>query len=265
MRRNPSIKQVQIWKKSSLATIINHTEKQAVNNAINSIPGIRILQIGVFNENEHLSVNRKNDYFIMDPFDNPSSKVTIVASPRDLPFQNETIDIVILLHTLEFSNNPQQALHEAERVLCPDGHIIVIGFNPLSIAGIKSLMPFQKSHYPWCGKYLSCKRVSEWFAVLGMEIMREQKYINNTQFNIGLKFCRWNKISDYTDNLLSCFGQIYIIMARKKLYPMSLLRSRWLKRKRKIITGGVVQPSPKSTKELVNEECYSADFNRKDV
>ncbi len=48
----------------------------------------------------------------------------------------DSIDLVFLPHTLEFSADPHQVLRETERVLIPEGRVIILGFNPLSSLGL---------------------------------------------------------------------------------------------------------------------------------
>ena len=51
---------------------------------------------------------------------------------RRLPFPNQSLDLVVLPHTLELTRDPHQALAEVERVLMPEGRVVILGFNPTS-------------------------------------------------------------------------------------------------------------------------------------
>ena len=61
------------------------------------------------------------------------------AAPDFLPIETNSIDLVLLPHILEFSSNPHQILREVQRVLMPEGHVIVCGFNPRSLWGVRGL------------------------------------------------------------------------------------------------------------------------------
>jgi len=47
-----------------------------------------------------------------------------------LPFAEQSLDLVVMPHTLEFSRDPHSCLREVERVLVPDGRGVICGFNP---------------------------------------------------------------------------------------------------------------------------------------
>ena len=62
--------------------------------------------------------------------------VDIKADPRYLPLASDCIDGVILPHTLDFSPDPHQLMREVERVLIPEGKVLLSGFNPWSQWGV---------------------------------------------------------------------------------------------------------------------------------
>ncbi len=72
----------------------------------------------------------------------PAGGQTLQASRRctdfcELPFASQSLDLVVLPHVLEFAHEPHQILREVERVLIPEGQIIVTGFNPASLWGAR--------------------------------------------------------------------------------------------------------------------------------
>jgi len=86
-----------------------------------------------------------------------------------LPVVSSSIDLVLLPHVLEFAENPHQILREVERVLVPDGHVVVACFNPMSLWGMRH--SFGKSRtYPWRGRFIHILRLKDWLALLGFEM-----------------------------------------------------------------------------------------------
>jgi SAM-dependent methyltransferase len=59
------------------------------------------------------------------------------CQPEQLPIASQSLDLVALPHLLEFSAHPHQVLREAERVLRPEGRLLIAGFNPLSLWGLR--------------------------------------------------------------------------------------------------------------------------------
>ncbi|MCN4144869.1 MAG: class I SAM-dependent methyltransferase [Thiohalomonas sp.] len=60
----------------------------------------------------------------------------VITGFDNLGIQNQSVDVVILAHTLEFEMNPQQILREVDRILVPEGKAVFLGFNPFSLWGL---------------------------------------------------------------------------------------------------------------------------------
>jgi ribonuclease HI len=69
---------------------------------------------------------------------------------------------------LEFAVKPHQVLREVERVLVPEGHVLIAGFNPISLFGLKRLVAGKCGAYPWRGQFCR-RRLKDWLALLSFE------------------------------------------------------------------------------------------------
>lgn len=92
------------------------------------------------------------------------------ADFRDLPIESNSVDLMLLPHTLDFSDNPHQIVREVARALRPEGHVVIAGFNPLSLWGLRRRIGGSRD-FPWHGRFLHLTRVKDWFALLGLEIV----------------------------------------------------------------------------------------------
>lgn len=148
-----------------------------------------------------------------------------------LPFASSSIDLVVLPHTLEFDENPHQVLREVERVLVPEGHIIVTGFNPYSLWGARRKLSRRESLPPWRGQYISVSRLKDWFSLLSFEIqtgtygcyapaMTQEKWLQRFKF-MDVAGDRWWPIA----------GAVYVIQAVKRQHGMRLITPAWHDRK----------------------------------
>jgi SAM-dependent methyltransferase len=54
-----------------------------------------------------------------------------------LPFPANSLDLVVLPHTLELDADPHATLREVERVLVPEGRVVICGVNPASLWGLR--------------------------------------------------------------------------------------------------------------------------------
>ncbi|MBO67280.1 MAG: SAM-dependent methyltransferase [Acidiferrobacteraceae bacterium] len=102
---------------------------------------------------------------------------TVVALHEELPLGRNSADLVVLQHTLDFSEDPRLVLREAIEALRPNGWIIICGFNPFSLWGAVRLMRLQsEKRAPWSGKFLQSKRIIDWLGLLGTEV-EQCKYL----------------------------------------------------------------------------------------
>ncbi|VVE68828.1 SAM-dependent methyltransferase [Pandoraea pnomenusa] len=61
----------------------------------------------------------------------------LVSRFDELPIATASTDLVVLPHVLEFAENPHDILREVERILVPEGQVIITGFNNLSLWGAR--------------------------------------------------------------------------------------------------------------------------------
>jgi len=96
--------------------------------------------------------------------------VSLQAESEELPLATDSVDVVIAHHSLEFSSNPHQALRELHRILTPQGHLFVIGFNPWSLPGVSRTLRARFGSRLWGARRgLSTRRLTDWLNVLGLE------------------------------------------------------------------------------------------------
>jgi len=93
----------------------------------------------------------------------------VLADPHWLPFRENSFDLVVLPHALEFTDEPHQLLREVYRVIRPEGQLVVSGFNPFSLFGAKRYFGREQT-MPWTGNFISLYRVKDWLALLGFEV-----------------------------------------------------------------------------------------------
>lgn len=214
------------WLFSSLGRMFLEEEKQAVSRLLNSFKGEYLLIFGekpfLPGMNESKITNKiwvDPQAFVLE------DGLSIVGRSDKLPIANDHIDLIYLAHCLGSVKNPHETLRESYRVLVPEGHIIISGFNPWSLWGIKRLFGSLMRYWPWNSHFLSVLRLKDWLALLGFEVVSTQFYFFRPPMGIGLK-----KLS-FLENLGSfCWpmlGGHYTILAKKKVVPVTLVRSIW--------------------------------------
>jgi SAM-dependent methyltransferase len=201
---------------------------------------VRVLSDNRFIENQDkasLSTPIKQD-------DSANAGATIVyADASFLPFPEDSFQTIILAHALENNELPHQVLREANRVLSADGHIIIAGFNPLSLFNLQYKLRF-KNHY--LGKLYSLYRTKDWLKVLGFETVGSAMFqyspISSGRTKTGAKKPRRISriLESVGDRWFPMFGGAYVLVAKKRTFGVRLkaVPSRLSSRKRRLVSAG---------------------------
>jgi len=92
----------------------------------------------------------------------------IEGNSTELPFASESLDLIVLPHVLEFAADPHQILREVDRVLRPEGRLIISGFNPASLWGARQYLSrlIGTPYLPRDGQFISLIRIKDWLELL---------------------------------------------------------------------------------------------------
>jgi SAM-dependent methyltransferase len=165
--------------------------------------------------------------------DNPTHNV--IADPYELPFLEKSIDVVLMAHQLDYSSDPHRLLREVDRVLIDDGYLILTGFNPLSLTGLNSLMPWRKHDLPWSGRMFTPYRVQDWLNLLNFQVVHLDTY---ALLPVKKPRAIWTWVENGIGGWSSPFCSLYFIVARKRTYPLKPIKPHW-KLKRRLSPLGV--------------------------
>lgn len=103
--------------------------------------------------------------------------VSLVCEGAEIPLESDSVDVVIAHHSLEFVDKPHQVLRELQRILTPQGQLLVIGFNPHSLRGLVSAARGLSPRSPWRHHHpVTSRRLSDWLHLLGFEL-RESAHL----------------------------------------------------------------------------------------
>lgn len=160
----------------------------------------------------------------------PCGEVGARFELESLPFASTSVDLVVLPHLLEFASNPHQILREVERVLVPEGQVIITGFNPLSLWGIRRHVGSDGGDYPWSGSYLSVMRIKDWLSLLGFEIQLGSFGCYAPAVTQEKWLRRWHFMESAGDRWWPFAGAIYVVQAVKRVQGMRLIMPRWRER-----------------------------------
>ena len=149
------------------------------------------------------------------------------AQPAQLPLESQSIDLLALPNVLEFSAQPHAILREAERVLMPEGSIVISGFNPLSLWGAKRALGWGRQEYPWCGRFIGLLRLKDWLALLGFELTGGRFGCYAPPLSQSRWLERFAFMEKAGDRWWPICGGAYVVRAVKRNVGMRLVLPAW--------------------------------------
>ena len=222
--------QIKKWFETPLGRRLLNEETCLLQHILPRLFGYHLLQIGHVGHGCLLKSSRIMHRCVLSQTANticqPYSSVYALADV--LPIASDSIDVVVLPHVLEFEEEPHEILREVERILIPEGYLVVLGFNPISLWGIWRWLFARRDTVPWCGRFLSALRLRDWIALLGFDL-KEQK-----TFFFGLPFQK-DRFNNYTKFLEKLgekrtfnFGAVYMVVAKKRIATLTPIKQKWL-------------------------------------
>lgn len=161
-----------------------------------------------------------------------------------LPVASDSLDAVILPHVLEFEASPHQALREAERVLVPEGHLVVTGFNPWSLMGLGRVLAGLRREVPWSGRFYSLARMRDWMSLVGLESVHSTSCFFRPPLRNPRAMGRLGRLEGMGARWWPGRGAVYLLMARKRVTTLTPIRPRWRPR-RGLVAPGLAEPTPR--------------------
>ena len=246
------------WLKTPPGTYLLAWEQAHFDQAVSDIFGYHALQFGL-PELDALQANRMPHKWLaqtylpgaavlvpaqgysvngMETNSISSPRVALLADSASLPFPEGSLDLVILPHTLELGSDPHSALREVARVLVPEGRVVISGFNPASLWGLRQRRAYLYRQFgygelflPQAGEYIGYWRLRDWLRLLNFEV--ESAHFGC--YRPALTSQPWLDRFDWMDTAgerwWPIFGAVYFLVAVKRVRGMRLLEPGWKGRK----------------------------------
>lgn len=201
----------------------------------NPVPGHNLL--------DHAGLHRR---LVIDA---PGRPADISADVLNLPIASDTLKSVVFFHTLDFCDQPHQAMREADRVLMDDGQLIIVGFNPCSAFGARHLLAGWRQRTPWNGRFYSRMRVTDWLSVLDYRVQHSEAMFIRPPINSQRLLARLRPLERLRP-WLGILGGLYVIKARKQTLPLTLARRQWRRQSNRISVGSFARSGNRSTRHV---------------
>ncbi|RUO60594.1 methyltransferase domain-containing protein [Pseudidiomarina insulisalsae] len=217
LRQKP-VKPPQSWRDLAHGRWLQHQVEEAIAPHAERLYGYHFARLGALSAELTLPKFPIAHQFAVA--ERPHHAVQVCALPTAWPFAEASLDAVLMVGQLEFAQDPHQILREVSHSLIAEGKLIYVGFNPYALNQLQMLWPGYLNQYPWCGRYFTKARVLDWLALLNFEVS-VQHY-----FAPGLLQGRWNwpqRVAAQLNRALPQFNSCYLLVARKREFPLTLL------------------------------------------
>src|SRR5436309_2993097 len=215
------------WFNTPLGRFVLQREQSYFDRTVADIFGYHAFQIGL-PECPFLSASRITTRVSVD-LEDPAQ---VLADPHWLPFPENSADLVLLPHALEFTDEPHQLLREVHRVVRPEGQVVIAGFNPFSLFGAKRYFGRAQT-MPWNGNFISLYRLKDWLALLGFEVAGGRLDAYVPPFTQDKWLQRFKFFEKAGDRWWPIAGGVYFLRATKRVLGMRIITPAWSRRVRK--------------------------------
>ncbi|MDR2187429.1 MAG: class I SAM-dependent methyltransferase [Azonexus sp.] len=226
-----SIPGLDAWLDSAQGRYVLAWEQREMDALVEDIFGFNALQIGL----PQCPLLRANRIPLRQTVSSPGgaghafAQADVLCDLKALPFASHSTDLALLPHVLEFCDDPHLILREVERLLIPEGQIIITGFNPFSLWGLRRRGK-RRGQFPWHGDWLSPNRLKDWLRLLGFEVggavfgcyappLTEEKWLR-----------RWHPLENMGRRWWRFSGGVYMLRAIKRTSGMRLITPEWRSR-----------------------------------
>ena len=230
------------WWAGPLGGGLLRAESELLGEALEDVFGWELLQVGAWGEaRELLCKSRTRRQTVVAPLE-LGKAADVIGRASQLPINSDSMDAVLLPHTLEFAADPYAIVREVDRVLSGEGQLLVLGFRPWSTWGIRARIS-RSGFPPGMRRTLSERRVRDWLVLLGYEVVAARHYAFRVPWGGGVS--PDDGTGPYLRRGLNPLpAGAYLLKARKRIYTLTPIRPRF--REKPAVLGGLVKPTTRS-------------------
>ncbi|CAA0121746.1 Uncharacterised protein [BD1-7 clade bacterium] len=222
-----SIPVMERWFKEPTGRSMLCNQQAVVDDFLQTLFGYHLLQLSVSRDVNLVDASRIRHKFRLSPLSGAS--VGAVCEEEQLPLEQDCIDLAVVHHLLDYSQNPHQTLRELSRVVIPSGHVLIIGFNPVSLLGVYAASKRLSKSRVWQNHPVTVRRLVDWLTLMDFSVQKVHygfymppvKWMNKSRLCRGLN--RRLTQSQWPT------GGFYAVLAKKEVAPLTPRRMKWQK------------------------------------
>jgi SAM-dependent methyltransferase len=227
------------WLQTPAGRYVMDSEQRYLDQVVADVFGFHALQLGLpqlgalrANRMPHRWLALNEAAQSCDETSTASYSSSLCCDFDALPFSANTLDLVVLPHTLDLSSDPHLTLREVERVLLPEGRVVIVGFNPVSLWGLRQTLSLRRLRFGRSAErflphdiqeLIGHRRLRDWLKLLGFELQSSQFacYAPPARTQAWLQRTQWTEKAGR--RWWPVLGAVYVITAVKRVRGMRLV------------------------------------------
>lgn len=233
------------WLATPLGRRCLANEQRVVRNAFERVFGEQLLQIGAWGGADAFLRHARTQRASLVCWDEARKDADLVSSLDHLAVASDSVDAVLLPHTLELADSPHALLRESERVLRADGQLAVLSFAPSGPWGLRHLLARQG--YPQGHKRMIREgRLRDWLELLGFEVGPAVGYCHTLPLERIRRLATFPR-ERWARRFAPLLAGGYMLLAQKRVARLTPLRPGWARPRLRAV-GGLVEPTTRASR-----------------
>lgn len=234
-------------------------EKAELDEILPCLHGYHLIQLSEQGLSHYMSGSLISHRVLVHPTVTTAGQKNKVKAELDsLPFKSESVDVVVLPHTLEQVRNPHEILREVHRILIPEGYLVITGINPISCWGLWYSWKKMLGKIARAGHLLGLTRLRDWLKLLNFQVTGGRLFYYRPPILSQSMIQKTEKIEEIGRKYWPFLGGAYSIVAVKRVIPLTLMRAKWKTEKQVWLeTETIAKPSANrfsTPKNCMNEQ-----------
>ena len=243
---------MQPWFETPPGRYLAQWEQQTLDQAVVDLFGYHAVQLGLPIVDALRANRMPHRWLALAPQEDTAGRTPHLHSAYDaLPFDAASLDLVVLPHSLELSPDPHATLREVERVLMPEGRVVITAFNPASLWGLRQRrahlyrrLGVGQLYLPEAGEFLAWRRLRDWLRLLDFEVESHRFGCWRPALSAEVWLQRFDWMDALGERWWPFFGAAHCIVAVKRVRGARLVGARW---KRQVTMSGATVPLAQRT------------------
>lgn len=229
------------WYQTPFGRMLKTEIADALLSSLKPLPVNELLHLGVGGFDEVLA-GQKSERMIF--FTDMACQHLLAKEENTLPLREGSQECVVLLHGLDVAGDPHGVLREINRIMSVRGYLVIVGFNSLSGWGwyrpLRNLYRWKRA-LPWMLRFYGAGRLRDWLGLLGFDI-RQVRTLNFRPLIHRVNLLENLKFIDHIGRVvLPFFGNVYILIAQKRMIPLTPILERKLPKT--LLKPGLMEPT----------------------